>query len=139
MSRRKARKHAFILIFQMSFRDDENILDVAKTYFEEEQIIEGEEKQFILTLLQGAIDNKDKLDEIISEHSKGWEVDRINKVDAAIMRLCLYELLFENNIPKSVSINEAVELAKKYSTDESPAFINGVLGGFEKSYTDTAL
>ena len=68
------------------------------------------------------------VDEIISNSSKGWKINRLSKVDLNILRLAIYEIKYNESIPVNVSINEAINLAKKYSSDEAPAFINGVLG-----------
>lgn len=84
-------------------------------------------KKYAVKLVKTFIENKDHIDAQIKEHSKGWEVDRLLKVDRDILRISITELLYFDDIPTSVSIDEAVELAKKYGTEESSSFINGIL------------
>lgn len=84
--------------------------------------------EFAIRLLNGVINNRKVLDEIIERYSEGWKVSRMPVVDRNILRLGLYEILFEDDIPPAVTINECVELAKIYSTDDARRFINGVLG-----------
>ena len=140
MSRRTARRHAFFLTFQIEFYVDYDPLAQAKLYldglietpFDEEELCDGgvteEDGRFILSELCGVYDNLGAIDALISENLSGWEIDRINKTDLAIIRLAVYEMLYEASIPPGVSINEAVELAKQYGTDESYQFVNGILG-----------
>jgi len=72
-------------------------------------------------------DHRARIDEIISDKSKNWSLERISKVDLGILRMAIFELLFRADIPKNVTINEAIEVAKKFGTKDSPAFINGIL------------
>ena len=128
MSRSKLREKVFQLLFRIAFGSEEEYEEQAALFFadeEQETLTEKEQKQI-----------QDKYDQIlahldkINEKSVGWNVSRLGKVELAIMRLAVYEILFDDTIPGSVSINEAVELAKKYGAQESPAFINGVLAKF---------
>ncbi|MDD3439127.1 MAG: transcription antitermination factor NusB, partial [Clostridiaceae bacterium] len=84
--------------------------------------------KFAEEIIKGTIGKLQEIDQFIQNNTTGWTKERIAKVDLAILRLALYEILFRDDIPDSVSINEAIELAKKYSTDESGSFVNGVLG-----------
>ena len=84
--------------------------------------------EYALTLVEGVVEHRDRIDEIISTYAEGWTLDRMPVVDRAILRIAMYELLWCTDIPDAVAIDEAVELAKLLSTDESPRFINGVLG-----------
>jgi N utilization substance protein B len=84
--------------------------------------------RFSQEIIRGTLDKLEYIDRLLQSNITGWTKERIAKVDLAILRLALYEILFRDDIPESVSINEALELAKKYSTDESSGFINGVLG-----------
>jgi len=88
----------------------------------------GRNDEYANRVIWGTLENQAQLDSIIEKFLKGWELDRLSKVDLALMRLAIYEMLREPDVPSGVAINEAVELAKAYGTDESPAFINGVLG-----------
>ena len=128
MSRTNARKDAFCLLFQRSFVEQEEMNEAKTLFFEENPDIDEKDKAFILENVNGVLENIEKIDEIINKSAKGWSTSRMAKVDLAILRLSVYEMKFANDAPKSVIINEAVELAKKYSSDEAPGFINGILG-----------
>lgn len=129
MSRRSARKNAFFLLFQMDFNEDSEYEQVKHIFFEEkEEPIEDDDKEFILTEVEGARAHLQEIDLVIGECAKGWDTGRMSKVDLAILRLAVYELRYNQETPVGVAINEAVELAKKFSSDEAPAFINGILG-----------
>ena len=78
--------------------------------------------------MKGILEHKTEIDEAINTYAEGWSVERIAKVDIAILRLAVYEILFAEDIPNRVAVNEAVELAKEFSSDKSPSFINGILG-----------
>lgn len=123
MNRHEAREQAFILVFEKSFKSDslDEILEAAQTAREITL------SDFARHVFIGVENHLEVLDRLIDENSIGWKRSRLSRVAASLLRLALYEMLFEEDIPVSVSINEAVELAKKYGTDESPAFINGVL------------
>ena len=128
MSRTNARKDAFCLLFQRGFVAHEEMESAKDLFFDENPEIEEADKDFILKCVNGVLDNMAEIDEIINSSAKGWSTERMAKVDIAILRLAVYEMKFAQDAPASVIINEAVELAKKYSSDESPAFINGILG-----------
>lgn len=130
MSRKTARKHIFNIIFQLEFNEitDIDINEVLETYSEEYENTDGRDKKFIISECSGIFENISKIDEIINAVSKGWSVDRLSKVDLAILRIAVYEINFDDDIPNKVAANEAVELAKEFSTDKSPVFINGIIG-----------
>ncbi len=128
MSRRSARKNAFFLLFQMDFNEAAEFEQVQEIFFaEKETPVEEEDRTFILFEVEGTRAHMEEIDEIIGQSAKGWDLSRMNKVDLAILRLAVYEMKF-GDTPVGVAINEAVELAKKFSSDEAPSFINGVLG-----------
>jgi N utilization substance protein B len=128
MNRTKSREQAFILTFERSFSHDtiENIIDVAET----SHSVHIEE--FAEKLAQGVEDHEAELDEVISKYIRGWTMNRLSRVSLAILRLAVYEMKYEDDIPVSVSINEAVNLAKKYGGAEDAPFVNGVLGSAAK-------
>ena len=126
MSRRTARKHAFSLVFQLGFNEACDYHKLPDIYFNN-HMLNDEDKKFIYEEFSGTYQNLEKIDEIIKKHIQGWNIERLNKVDLAILRLSVYEILFVENIPAPVSANEAVELAKLYSIDDAMGFINGVL------------
>lgn len=128
MIRSEKRKQAFILIFESLFDNDsaqEIILKYNNT--QKDKISDFAQNLFIKVL-----DNKDKITNLIKENLKNWKYDRISKASVAILQLAICEILFEDTIPNAVSINEAVELAKKYGKDTDPAFVNGVLSSINK-------
>ena len=128
MSRRSARKNAFFLLFQMDFSEAAEFDQVKEVFFaEKEEPVEEGDKAFILSEVEGTREHMAEIDALIEQSAKGWDPERMNKVDLAILRLAIYEMKF-GETPVGVAINEAVELAKKFSSDEAPAFINGVLG-----------
>ena len=128
MTRKQAREEAFILIFEKEFNDYalEDILSLA----EEERDLKADE--YIKNVFFGVFVNLEKIDEKISQNAVGWSIKRITKTALAILRLAIYEIKFYSEIPISVSINEAVELAKKYATKEDASFINGILSTVAK-------
>lgn len=128
MTRKQAREEAFILIFEKEFNDDalEDILSLA------EEVRDIKADEYVKNVFFGAFGNIEKIDEVISQNAVGWSIKRITKTALAILRLAIYEIEFYDEIPVSVSINEAVELAKKYATKEDAAFINGILSTVAK-------
>ncbi len=128
MSRRSARKNAFFLLFQMDFNQEEEYEEVKSIFFaEQEEPLAEEDKSFILEMTEGVQEKKTQIDDKINRYAKGWDTERMSKVDLAILRLAVYEICYAGT-PVGVAINEAVELAKTFSSDEAPAFINGILG-----------
>ena len=128
MTRKEAREQAFILVFQNSFKNEtfEELLRIAM----ESSIYSNDE--YCESLVKLIIDKTDELGEIINRHAKGWRLDRISRVAQASLKVAIAEMLYFEDIPKSVSINEAVELTKKYATKEDSSFVNGILGAFSK-------
>ncbi|MDR1704420.1 MAG: transcription antitermination factor NusB [Clostridiales bacterium] len=144
MSRKTDRNHAFNLIFQMDFFDDLQPLILIERYFGAETFLgEDEGKSLSLTAeadmeyvrktLSGIAEHRDAIDAEIKTRARGWELDRLMKTDLAILRLAVYEIMYEPGIPNKVAINEAVELTKVYSGGDSPAFVNGLLGQIVRS------
>lgn len=127
MSRRTDRKHIFCLIFQIPFWRDVTVEEAYDNYMEQLETPIADH-EFVRCEFFGTVANLDEIDSIIGANTAGWSVGRLSSADLAILRLASFELLFGVGIPKSVAVNEAVELAKEFSADESPAFINGILG-----------
>lgn len=128
MNRIKEREQAFFLIFQNQFNaisDDDGI----SLYSENVE----EVGEYAKEVYRGVLEHKEELDEIIALFSNGWKLNRIPKVNLSILRLAVYEMKYNNDVPDSIAINEAVELAKKYSGKEDSAFINGILGAYSRS------
>lgn len=126
MGRRETREQAMKMLYQVNIQRDDIAEQIAR-FADEHTWSDAEEKDYFMTAVQGVIDLSAELDKRINDHSRGWTVERMPKVDLAIMRLAIYELLYMSDIPPSVSINEAVELTKKYGTDQSKSYVNGVL------------
>ncbi|MGD8191541.1 transcription antitermination factor NusB [Brevibacillus ginsengisoli] len=125
MKRRIAREKAVQCLFQ---------IDMAEVQLQDavEMVTDGsgEDVEFMLSLVNGAIDNQAAIDEEIGKFLRGWKLERIANVDRAILRLAFYELMFETEVPKKVIVNEAIELAKLFSDDQSYRFVNGVLSSY---------
>ena len=123
MKRREAREQAFILAFEQSINHEtiSHIIDAAGM---SRDLIADE---FAEKLAQGVEEHREELDEIIGRYIRGWKMNRISKTTLTILRMAVYEIRYEKDIPPQVSVNEAVELAKKYGANEDPSFINGVL------------
>ncbi|MEG1582127.1 MAG: transcription antitermination factor NusB [Clostridia bacterium] len=129
MTRKEAREELIKLVYEFCMNGERNDITLEEICSHDE---EKTETQYITTSYQGIIDNYLLLKEKIAEVSKGFAIGRIYKVDLAIMLVALYEILYIKDIPNKVSVNEAVNLAKIYSTDKSATFINGILSGFIK-------
>ena len=128
MSRRKSREQAFALLFEKSF-NDAPVMELAEGAQDaRECIIEP----FALSLAQGAEEKMAELDARIDLHSHKWSRERISRVSLAVLRLAIYEMLYEDSVPVSVAINEAVELAKRYGGEEDSSFVNGILGSVSR-------
>lgn len=134
MSRRSARNNVFYLVFQLEFMGFENAEPTKEIFFAVTEGIDDESKEFIIEETDGVCEHLNEIDETIDRHAKGWSTGRMSKVDLAILRLAVYEMLYSDKTPLSVAINEAVEFAKKYSSDEAPAFINGILGSVAEEH-----
>lgn len=133
MQRSEAREQAFILVFEKLFNPELTVKDM-KEIAENSELFELDE--FAEKLFVTVCENVEKTDELISENLRKWTLARIPKVSLALLRLAVTEIMFFDDIPDGVSANEAVELAKKYSTDEDASFINGVLGSVIRGKTN---
>lgn len=128
MSRRTARKHVFNIIFQVDFNKDEALENIINTYSDEIEPIEAGDMSFVKSEVCGIAENMEAITETVNRCANGWTMDRMNNVDATILKIAVYEILFCEDVPDKVAANEAVELAKQYSADKAPGFINGILG-----------
>lgn len=131
MSRRELRERIFLLLFRVEFNHMEDMPEQLQLFFSEEESESTEEEKRYISGKYGNIAAKlPEIDALINERAKGWTVERMGKVDITIIRLAVYEICYDDDIPTGVAINEAVELAKKFGQDESAGFINGVLAKF---------
>ena len=130
MKRSEAREQAFQLVFEMGITGDSVDATIDAAGMSRDLILDD----FAEKLAKGVEQNREKIDEQISRYIRGWKFSRLSRVAVAALRLAVYEILYEDNIPDSVSINEAVELAKKYGSVEDAPFVNGVLAPVVKSH-----
>jgi transcription antitermination protein NusB len=124
-SRRLGREMALQMLYAVDVNPSEEFPAIPQAT--EESKVSFESLDFAEELLRGVREHRARIDEIISEKSKNWSLERISKVDLGILRMAIFELLFRDDIPKNVTINEAIEVAKKFGSKDSPAFINGIL------------
>ncbi len=130
MDRRLARKEALNLLFDHTFNEEKN----AVALFDGATLARDfEPDDFVRTLVEGVISHVDKLDAVIESNLKGWKKNRLSRISLAILRMAVYEILYLESIPVSVSINEAVELAKIFGDDKDAPFVNGLLGSVARS------
>lgn len=127
MNRRKSRETAMKLLFEMSINkeDYKEILEGFKEHTDIE--LEDLDMEYITRVIKGVQENNIEIDDKIQKYLVNWKLNRLSKIDLAILRISTYEILYENEIPERVSLNEGIELAKRYSDDKSFQFINGVL------------
>ncbi|HWC82483.1 MAG TPA: transcription antitermination factor NusB [Pseudonocardiaceae bacterium] len=124
-ARRKARKRAVDVLYESDIRGVDPVTLLAERVGSPDV---APVNDYTVTLIEGIAAHLSRIDEILAEHSEGWSLTRMPPVDLAVLRLGLYELLWATDVPDPVVIDEAVELAKELSTDDSPRFVNGVLG-----------
>ncbi|MBU5443023.1 transcription antitermination factor NusB [Paenibacillus sp. MSJ-34] len=140
MKRRLAREITVQSLYQMEMNgvSAEEAVSMVLTEAKEENETEIEVRNVqetsvhVLALVHGVWNNKERIDQLLSEFLKGWQVDRLSRVDRQILRLACYEMVFKDDVPPKVVINEAIELAKHFGTDDSGKFVNGVLGKMMK-------
>lgn len=141
MGKREQREQLFKLVFMTEFNHPEEMPEQIAMYFAESQdAVEDDNVKFasekeqigISARFDSVIGKLSEIDEIINKNAVGWSTERMGKVEVAIIRVAVYEMLFDEEVPQSVAINEAVELAKKFGQDESPSFVNGVLAKIAK-------
>ncbi len=127
MSRTELREHIFRMLFRIEFNSAEEMKEQEGFYFDELEEATGKDQEYILDKYRAIVEKKEEIDTLLNEVSEGWKTSRMNRVDLTIMRLAVYEIKWDEDVPTGVAINEAVELAKKYSSDDGPSFVNGVL------------
>ncbi|GAA3006740.1 transcription antitermination factor NusB [Actinokineospora diospyrosa] len=124
-ARSKARKRAVDLLFEAAVRGEDPVSLLADRVGSPDV---PPVNDYTVTLVEGVTTHRARIDELLTEHAEGWTLNRMPAVDLAVLRLGLYELLWAQDVPDAVAIDEAVQLAKSLSTDDSPRFVNGVLG-----------
>ena len=128
MIRTELREHVFKMLFQIEFNEPSEMPDHLKYYFETLADAQEKDREYIRNKYEAAAGKVPEIDELINSAAKGWKTSRMNKVDLTILRLAVYEMLWDDDVPEGVAINEAVELAKRFGGDDSSSFVNGVLG-----------
>ena len=124
-ARSKARKRAVDVLYAAALRDADPVTLLLERNETAEQPAPND---YATTLVEGVVAHRERIDELLTEHAEGWTLDRMPFVDLAVLRLGVYELLWASDVPDPVAIDEAVQLARSLSTDDSPRFVNGVLG-----------
>lgn len=133
MSRRELREQIFKLLFRVEFNELNDMQEQNDLFFEENEFeIKPENEKYISEKTKKIIEKISDIDAAINREAKGWTTSRMGKVDLTILRLAVYEIEYDDDVPVNVAINEAVELAKKFGRDESAGFVNGVLAKFAK-------
>lgn len=128
MNRREAREHIFKLVYLGEFHDPREFARQCDAYLAGQEELTDEDRQEVLAKAEAVFVRKDEIDETLNRLSEGWKTNRMNRVDHAVLRLAVYEILYDDAIPEKVAVNEAVELAKGFGGDDSPAFVNAILG-----------
>ncbi len=130
--RRKAREYALKILYMMDIRKekDSSVFEAFLKNIDEKE----EVKKFTEEIVKGVLENIDKIDGVISQASLNWSIDRMGYIDRNILRIGTYEILFREDIPYAVSINEGIELSKKYGDADSPKFVNGVLNKIKEIF-----
>jgi N utilization substance protein B len=133
-ARTKARKRAVDVLYAADLRGD----DPVETLREQVALANPPVPDHTVRLVEGVVAHAQRIDELIEEHARGWSLQRLPDVDRAILRMAVFELLWADDVPDAVVIDEAVELARTLSTDDSPAYVNGVLGAILEAEVPTS-
>lgn len=130
MSRRELREQIFKLLFRVEFNSLEDMPEQEELFFEQEDAAQGEDAGYVSGKYNKICQVLSEIDEQLNEKAEGWNTARMSKVDLTILRLAVYEIKYDDTVPTSVAINEAVELAKKFGQNASSGFVNGILAKF---------
>ena len=130
MSRRELREQIFKLLFRVEFNRVEDMPEQEQLFFEDEDAAQEEDAAYVSEKFRKIFDKLPDIDSRLNEKAEGWDTTRMSKVDLTILRLAVYEICYDENVPTGVAINEAVELAKKFGQDASSGFVNCILAKF---------
>jgi N utilization substance protein B len=133
-ARTKSRKRALDVLFESEVRG----LALDGTLEERRQAGEPPVNDYTVSLVQGVAEHREKIDALLSSYSQGWTLERMPSVDRNVLRIGVYEVLYVDEVPDAVAVSEAVNLVRDLSTDESPAFVNGVLGNIVRNKASIA-
>lgn len=132
MKRRELRERIFEILFRVEFMSEDDMKEQMDLFFEDLAEAKPADADYIKNKYLAIREKMDQIDVMIDEKSTGWKTNRMGKVELTILRLAVYEMFFDEDVPSTVAINEAVELSKKFGGDDTPAFINGVLAKLAK-------
>ena len=127
MKRRELREHIFEILFRVEFMNENDMEEQMDLFFEDLAEARPADVEYMKNKYMAVREKMPLIDVMIDEKSTGWKTSRMGKVELTILRLAVYEMLFDEDVPVTVAINEAVEIAKKFGGDDTPAFVNGIL------------
>ena len=136
MRRREQREHIFKLLFMTEFNSEEERSEQLSLYFDSLEELSEKDQEYMRAKYNHVLEHLEEIDTILNETSKGWKTKRMSRVDLNALRLAVYELKFDEDVPTGVAINEAVELAKRFGGDTSGSFVNGILGKIANSESE---
>ena len=128
MGRSELREHIFKMVFGVEFNAEEELTAQLNLYLDQLEDVSEKDRDYMLNKAKAVIEKLAEIDALLNASAEGWKTSRMNKVDLTILRLAVYEMRWDEDVPVKVAINEDVELSKRFSGDGGPAFINGVLG-----------
>ena len=133
MGRHEQREQVFMLLFRVEFHTPEEMPRQERLFFEDNETVTREKDAAYIEAKEKAVREKiSEIDQIIDKNTEGWDTTRMGKVELTILRLAVYEMLFDEDVPKGVAIDEAVEIAKKFGQDNSGGFVNAILAKISK-------
>ena len=132
MKRRELREHIFELLFRVEFNERDEMPEQMRLFFESLPELSPEDQAYMQKKYERIMEKLPEIDRLLGETAEGWKVSRMGKTDLTVLRLAVYEMVYDEDVPVGVAVNEAVELSKKFGGDGSPAFVNGILGKIGK-------
>ena len=133
MKRHEQREQIFLLLFRAEFHDSADMPDQVRLFLENNEAVSSQkDTDYIRSRCQLVLERLGEIDKLINDNTEGWDTSRMGKVELAVLRLALYEMRFDDDIPVGVAIDEAVEIAKKYGQENSGAFVNAILAKIAK-------
>ena len=136
MRRREQREHIFKLLFMTEFNSEKEMNEQVSLYFDTLEELSEKDQKYMREKYAHVLEHLKEIDALLNETSKGWKTKRMSRVDLTALRLAVYELKFDTDVPTGVAINEAVELAKRFGGDTSGSFVNGILGKIANSESE---
>lgn len=137
MRRSEQREHIFKLLFMTQFNSEEEMSEQVSMYFDTLGELEEKDQEAMQAKYQHILEHLEEIDQILNDYSRGWKTSRMNRVDLTALRLAVYEMKFDEDVPVGVAINEAVELAKMFGGEDSGSFVNGILGKIASGKKDS--